>query len=151
MGNGASTAGQGTHTCVAFVRHNVTDCRRLPMTEQPRPPIPVLPANPPNAPDTQPRPGRPKRAAGWHTRDIMRAIALIFAFYVGLKLLWFAREIVLAVFLAILFGLAVSAGVDRLQRLRIPRGIGAAFIVLAFFVLLSGLGAWMAPTMREQG
>lgn len=121
------------------------------MTEQPGPPTPVLPANPPNAPGTLPRPERRKRAVGWHTRDIMRAIALIFAFYVGLKLLWFAREIVLAVFLAILFGLAVSAGVDRLQRLRIPRGVGAAFIVLAFFGLLSGLGAWLAPTMREQG
>lgn len=88
---------------------------------------------------------------GWRTRDIMRAVALIFAFYVGLKLLWFAREIVLAIFLGVLFGLAVSAGVDRLQRWRIPRGIGAAVIVLAFFGLLSGLGAWMAPTIREQG
>lgn len=88
---------------------------------------------------------------GWRTRDIMRAVALIFAFYVGLKLLWFAREIVLAIFLGVLFGLAVSAGVDRLQRWRIPRGIGAAIIVVAFFGLLSGLGAWMAPTIREQG
>ncbi|MFN2397953.1 MAG: AI-2E family transporter [Gemmatimonadaceae bacterium] len=100
-----------------------------------------------------PPPGgeRRNRAMGWRTRDIMRAVALIFALYVGLKLLWFAREVVLAIFLGVLFGLAVSAGVDRLQRWRIPRGIGAAVIVLAFFGLLSGLGAWMAPTIREQG
>jgi predicted PurR-regulated permease PerM len=50
----------------------------------------------------------------------------------------------------VLFGLAVEGGVDRLQRFRIPRGIGAALIVVAFFALLFGLGAWMAPTLREQ-
>ena len=41
--------------------------------------------------------------------------------------------------------------VDFLQRFKIPRGVGAALIVLAFFGLLIGFGAWMAPTIREQG
>jgi predicted PurR-regulated permease PerM len=71
--------------------------------------------------------------------------------YVVLRLLWFANALVLTTFLAVLFGLAVSAGVDRLERLRIPRGIGAAMIVLSFFGLLTLLGLWMAPTLREQG
>jgi predicted PurR-regulated permease PerM len=41
--------------------------------------------------------------------------------------------------------------VDRLERLRIPRGAGAALIVLSFFGLLIGFGAWLAPTLRSQG
>jgi predicted PurR-regulated permease PerM len=51
----------------------------------------------------------------------------------------------------VLFGLAVSTGVDFLQRFKIPRGIGAALIVLTFIGSLVGFGAWMAPTIREQG
>ena len=71
--------------------------------------------------------------------------------YVALRALWFAHALVLTTFLAVLFGLAVSAGVDRLERFRIPRGVGAAMIVLSFFGLLTLLGIWMAPTLREQG
>jgi predicted PurR-regulated permease PerM len=82
---------------------------------------------------------------------VLRTAALVIAMYVALRLLWFASALVLTTFLAVLFGLAVSAGVDRLERLRIPRGVGAAMIVLSFFGLLVLLGLWMAPTLREQG
>jgi predicted PurR-regulated permease PerM len=71
--------------------------------------------------------------------------------YVVLRLLWFANALVLTTFLGVLFGLAVSAGVDRLERMKVPRGVGAAMIVLSFFGLLTLLGLWMAPTLREQG
>jgi hypothetical protein len=71
--------------------------------------------------------------------------------YLALRLFWFANALFLTLFLGILFGIAVSAGVDRLQRLRIPRGIAAALIVLTFFGLLAGFGASVAPTLREQG
>lgn len=70
--------------------------------------------------------------------------------YLLVRLLWFAHFLVLVAFLGVLFGLAVSAGVDRLQSWRIPRGLGAALIVLSFFGVLVGFGAWMAPTLREQ-
>jgi predicted PurR-regulated permease PerM len=40
--------------------------------------------------------------------------------------------------------------VDFLHRFRIPRGIGAALVVLSFIGLLVGFGAWVAPTVREQ-
>ena len=43
------------------------------------------------------------------------------------------------------------AGSISLQRLRIPRGLGAALIVVTFFGLLVGFGAWMAPTLHAQG
>jgi predicted PurR-regulated permease PerM len=99
--------------------------------------------------------GRPEvhhmRSVGWRSRDIVRTAALVLAMYLFLRLLWFANALFLTIFLGILFAIAISAGVDRLQRWRIPRGIGAALIVVSFFALLFGFGAWMAPTLRAQG
>jgi predicted PurR-regulated permease PerM len=95
-------------------------------------------------------PERRRRIPGWQSRDILRAGALLLGLWIFLKLIWFAHPLMLTVFLGVLFGLAVEGGVDRLQRFRIPRGIGASLIVAAFFALLFGLGAWMAPTLREQ-
>src|SRR5207237_3628006 len=70
--------------------------------------------------------------------------------YIGVRLLWFANPLVLTACLGVLFGLAVSSGVDRLSRWRIPRGAGAALIVLMFIGALAGFGAWVAPTIRAQ-
>jgi predicted PurR-regulated permease PerM len=94
---------------------------------------------------------RRKRAVGWRTADVMRAAAAVIGMYIVLQLIWFANALLLTAFLGVLFGLAVAAGVNRLERLRIPRGLGAAAIVLSFFGLLILLGLWMAPTLREQG
>ncbi|MBC7790274.1 MAG: AI-2E family transporter [Anaerolineae bacterium] len=102
-------------------------------------------------PPGPPRAGeRRRRVIGWRSRDVLRAAALIAGMYIGLKLVWLASPLILTAFLGILFGLAVEAGVDKLARWRIPRGLGAAAIVLGFYGLLIGLGAWMAPTLREQ-
>jgi predicted PurR-regulated permease PerM len=81
---------------------------------------------------------------------VLRATALAIFLYVALKLFWYAHVLFFAVFLGVLFGLAVSSAVDRLQRFRIPRGIGAAIVVVGFYTLLGGFFAWMAPTIREQ-
>jgi len=94
---------------------------------------------------------RHTRTVGWRSRDIVRTAALVLAMYLLVQLIWFANALFLTIFLGILFAIAISAGVDRLQRWRIPRGMGAALIVVAFFGLLFGFGAWMAPTLREQG
>jgi predicted PurR-regulated permease PerM len=94
---------------------------------------------------------RHNRTVGWRSRDIVRTAALVLAMYLFLRLVWFANALFLTVFLGILFAIAISAGVDRLQRWRVPRGIGAALIVVSFFALLFGFGASMAPTLREQG
>jgi predicted PurR-regulated permease PerM len=94
---------------------------------------------------------RHHRSVGWRSRDVVRAAGLVLAMYLALRLVWFANALFLVTFLGILFAIAVSAGVDHLQKLRIPRGAGAAIIVLAFFGLLTGFGAWLAPTIRAQG
>jgi predicted PurR-regulated permease PerM len=94
---------------------------------------------------------RRHRGVGWQSRDVLRASAIAICMYFALRFVWFANPLFLTVFLGILFGLAVSAGVDRLEQMRIPRGIGAALIVLSAIGALVGFGAWVAPTLREQG
>lgn len=93
---------------------------------------------------------RRRRSVGWQSRDVLRATALAIALYVLLKLFWYAHQLFFVVFLGVLFGLAVSSAVDRLQRFRIPRGMAAALVVVAFYALLGGFFAWMAPTLRKQ-
>jgi len=91
------------------------------------------------------------RAPAWRSADVLRTAALVIAMYLVLRLLWFANLLFLVAFLGVLFGLAVSSGVDAVQRWRVPRGLAAAAIVLGFFGLLVGFGAWMAPTIHDQG
>ena len=93
---------------------------------------------------------RRRRSVGWQSRDVLRATALAIALFVALKLFWFAHQLFFVVFLGVLFGLAVSSAVDRLQRFRIPRGIAAAIVVIGFYTVLGGFFAWMAPTLRKQ-
>lgn len=93
---------------------------------------------------------RRSRSVGWRSKDVLRTAALVMAMYLVLRLLWFANALFLTAFIGILFGLAVSSGVDYLNRWRIPRGIGAALVVLSFIGLLVGFGAWVAPTIRSQ-
>src|SRR5438105_6789213 len=84
------------------------------------------------------------------TRDIVRVLALIFGFYVLLRLLWIAHPIVFLFFLGVLFGLPIAQGADWLQKRRIPRALGVAIILTAFLGLLTGGGVWMAPILRAQ-
>jgi len=97
------------------------------------------------------RDARHRRQVGWRSRDVVRAAGLVLAMYLVLRLIWFANALFLVAFLGVLFAIAISAGVDRLERLRIPRGVGAALIVLSFFAVLFAFGAWLAPTLRAQG
>jgi len=98
----------------------------------------------------RPRRRKPRRP-GWGNSDVLRTASLVIAMYLVVRLLWFANGLVITAFLGVLFGLAVSSGVDLLSRWRVPRGVGAAAIVIGFFGALVGFGAWMAPTLHTQG
>ena len=82
--------------------------------------------------------------------DALRTAAAIVGLAVALLLLWRTRTLVLTIFLGVLFALAVSSGVDRLQRWKVPRGIAAPLIVFAFVGLVGAFGSWIGPTVREQ-
>jgi predicted PurR-regulated permease PerM len=82
--------------------------------------------------------------------DAFRAATMVLGFFVALLLLWQIRTLVLTVFLGVLFALAVSAGADRLERWRVPRGIAAPLIVFTFVGLVAAFGGWIGPTVRQQ-
>ena len=82
--------------------------------------------------------------------DALRTAAAIVGLAVAVLLLWRTRTLVLTIFLGVLFALAVSSGVDRLQRWKVPRGIAAPLIVFAFVGLVGAFGSWIGPTVREQ-
>lgn len=87
---------------------------------------------------------------GWKTSDILRTLAIITGFYITLQLLWVGQSIVLLTFLGVLFGVALAAGVDWLERRRVPRGVGAVLIVLTLLGILAGIGAATAPSITGQ-
>src|SRR5215216_3478024 len=99
---------------------------------------------------TPPESKQRKRRIGWRSRDIARAAALGLGVYWLARLFWMANPLFLTAFLGVLFGLAVSKGVDRLSFIPIPRGARAGLIVLTFLGALVGFGASVAPTLREQ-
>ncbi|MEO8880120.1 MAG: AI-2E family transporter [Gemmatimonadaceae bacterium] len=89
--------------------------------------------------------------AAWRSADILRAASIVAGLFIILKLLWVANEIVIVAFLGTLFGIAVAAGVDRLARFKVPRGLGAALVVITFLTILYTLGSFVAPTIADQG
>jgi predicted PurR-regulated permease PerM len=92
----------------------------------------------------------PPRSGAWRSADILRAGALVLGLYLLLRLLWVAYPLLFLSFLGMLFGLAVASGTDHLERLRIPRGIGATLIVLAVLGIVTGLIALAAPRLQAQ-
>jgi predicted PurR-regulated permease PerM len=86
----------------------------------------------------------------WQSRDVLRVAAVVIGAYAAAQLIWATRALILTTFLGVLFGIAVAAGTDRLKQARIPRGLGAPLIVLAFLGLLGAFGTWIGPTVRDQ-
>jgi len=93
---------------------------------------------------------RPRRAAAWGSKDVLRAATLVFALYFGLQLLWEVHPLILTGFIGLLLGLGVARGADFLERIRVPRGIAAGLIVLSTYGALFGLMAIAAPTLDKQ-
>jgi predicted PurR-regulated permease PerM len=114
-------------------------------------PVDEATTTPPDERPKRPERSRRRRTPGFRSADVLRTAALVIAMYLLTQLVKFAHPLFLTAFLGILFGLAVSSGVDALSRWRLPRGVSAALIVITFFGLLGGFGAWMAPTLHRQG
>jgi predicted PurR-regulated permease PerM len=90
------------------------------------------------------------RGAGWRSRDILRTVGIVAGVYIVLQLLWIGRSVVLLTFLGVLFGIALTAGVNWLEQRRVPRGLGAILIMIAVIGALVGIGAATAPSITGQ-
>ena len=84
------------------------------------------------------------------TRDVLRVLALIFGFYVLVRLLWIAHPVVFLFFLGVLFGLPLAQGTDWLEKRKVPRALGTAIILTVFLGLLTAGAVGMAPILRAQ-
>ena len=94
---------------------------------------------------------RRTRQVGWRTADIMRGAAAVIGMYLAIRLIWVAQTVFLTAFLGVLFGLAVSAGVDWLRaRIRLPRGVLAALIVLGSAGAIVGFFVVSGPVLATQ-
>ena len=93
---------------------------------------------------------RQGQGPGMASSDILRATAIVAGVFVALQLLWVGRSVVLLGFFGMLLGITLSAGVDRLEKLRVPRGVGAVLIVAVAIAALVGLGFITAPQITKQ-
>jgi predicted PurR-regulated permease PerM len=94
---------------------------------------------------------RRRRQVGWSAVDVMRAAAVVFGMYLAIRLVWLAQTVFLTAFLGVLFGLAVSAGVDWVRaRVRLPRGVIAAVIVLGSAGAIVGFFVVSGPVLATQ-
>jgi predicted PurR-regulated permease PerM len=84
------------------------------------------------------------------TRDVVRILALIFAFYIVVRLVWIAHPVIFLLFLGALFGLPLAMGADWLEKRSIPRGIGVTIILTVFLGLLIGGAVALSPILRAQ-
>jgi len=90
------------------------------------------------------------RSDGWTNAAIMRTSALVVFVVLTLVVLWRASDIVMLIFLGVLFGLSVAQGAAWLERYRIPRTAGAALIVLVVAGAIAGIFSYAGPTIVEQ-
>ncbi len=81
---------------------------------------------------------------------MLRVTGLVVGLLVALRFLWAVRSVACLAFLGLLFGLALGAGADRLERWRIPRGASVPLMVLLILGSLAGFGALMAPRIAGQ-
>ena len=79
-----------------------------------------------------------------------RVALIVFGVLIALRFLWFAHAIFIVAFLGILLGLAVSRAADFLEKIHIRRAIGAPLVIVVTLGLLVGLGALLAPSLRNQ-
>jgi predicted PurR-regulated permease PerM len=78
--------------------------------------------------------------------DVRNASMIVIASLLGLYALRWAAEIVIPVLMGLLFSYALTPLVDRLVRLRVPRALGAAVVMVA---LVGGV-AWGTWSLSDQ-
>lgn len=80
----------------------------------------------------------------------LRVAAIVFGVLIALRFLWLAHAIFIVTFLGILLGLAVSRAADYLERIRIPRSVGAPLVIGVGVALIITFAVTLAPSLRTQ-
>ncbi len=109
---------------------------------------------PPPSPQGDPADGEKTPAdrsdATWRSGQVARAALIVIGIWLGLMLLWSANLLVFVVFLGVLFGVAVAAGVDRLEHIGIRRGILSAALVFGTVGIIGLCFTLLFPTLSVQ-
>lgn len=79
-----------------------------------------------------------------------KTILLVIAAVVLLGFLFYVRDIIFLVFLALIFAAAIDQPIDWLDRRGVPRALGVIFIYLVFLALLAVSVAIIIPPIAEQ-
>ena len=106
------------------------------------------PTTPPDEPlpdPAAPEPPEPERVLLASPVDVRSASLAVLALLASLFALHWAAAVVIPVLLGLTFSYALSPLVDRLERLRLPRALGAALLM---GVLVGGLG-WTAWSLSD--
>jgi predicted PurR-regulated permease PerM len=89
----------------------------------------------------------------WHVAwgSPLRFASIFLSVGVVLLFIWISRSIFIAAFFGILFAVSIMPIVGWLHRYHVPRGLGAALLVVAFFAVLAGIALLLAPVLQQQG
>ncbi len=116
--------------------------------------MPATPTPPPPSPqdESSDRDAEASRPAvtTWRSGEVARAALIVLGVWLGLQLLWSANVLVFVVFLGVLFGVAVAAGVDRLEGFGVRRGILSALLVFGTVGVIGLCFALLFPTLSAQ-
>ena len=91
-----------------------------------------------------------KSSTAWRSPDVLRTAAIVASLYIVLRLLWAAHEVFFLAFVGVFFGLTLSSAADRLERYRIPRGIGAPLVLILVIASIGTLVFFAAPQVTSQ-
>ena len=80
---------------------------------------------------------------------LLSAVATAILAVIIIMLLYFGREIIIPIALAILLSFVLAPLVGLLQRMRIPRGLAVVSVVITAFALLFAMGSLLASQLTQ--
>jgi len=80
---------------------------------------------------------------------LLSAVATAVLAVIIILLLYFGREIIIPIALAILLSFVLAPLVGFLQRMRIPRGLAVVSVVITAFALLFAMGSLLASQLTQ--
>src|SRR3984893_11613467 len=80
---------------------------------------------------------------------LLSAVAIAILTVIIIMMLYFGREIIIPIALAILLSFVLAPLVGLLQRLRVPRGLAVVSVVIIAFALIFAMGSLLASQLTQ--